>query len=90
MAHDDEGGVIYDTPVPLSKFKGNVNYNNCGKIQEEYGLDYKIDMTITTTTDINVSINDVVSYQGKLYTVRDLYKRDSHLMLVAQLYQPVR
>lgn len=88
--HDAEGGIVYNTPVVLAKFKGNVNYNNCGKIQEEYGLDYNIDITITTSTDTVISIDNTIGYNGMYYTVRDVFRRDSHVMIVAQIYKPVR
>ena len=88
--HDEEGGIVYATPVVLSTFKGNANYNNCGKVQEEYGLDYKIDITITTSKDTVISINNTIEYGGRYYTVSDVFERDSHVMLVARIYQPVR
>ena len=90
ITHDEEGGVVHGSPIKLAKFKGNVNFSSCGKIQEEYGLDYKVDMVITTEPDTIISVNNILSYQDKLYVVVDSFKRDSHIMLVAQIYQPAR
>lgn len=88
--YDEEGGIVYGTPVVLSSFRGNVNYSNCGKIQEEYGLDYSIDLTITAAADTDISIDNIIAYGGRYYTVRDVFKRDSHIMIVSQIYRPVR
>ena len=56
-----QGNIMY--PV-LESFKANVNFANCGKIQEEYGLDYLINIAITTNTDVNVNINDIIRYNA--------------------------
>ena len=45
---DAEGGVITKGYAVKDTFKGNVNFSNCEKVQEEYGLDYKINITIST------------------------------------------
>lgn len=86
VEHDEEGGIEYGEPIITGSFFGNVNYSNFGKIQEEYGLDYKIDITITTSPDASISVNDTVLYDGKYYTVRDVFSRDSHKMIVATIY----
>ena len=60
---DAEGGVKTDGYTVQDVFKGNVNYSNCEKIQEEYGLDYKINISITTATSdkFNASLITLIS-----------------------------
>ena len=86
IEHDEEGGIEYGEPIITGSFFGNVNYSNFGKIQEEYGLDYKIDITITASPDTSIRVNDTILYDGKYYTIRDVFARDSHKMIVATIY----
>jgi hypothetical protein len=79
---DAEGGVIYKGLDVVDTFKGNVNFSNCKKIQEEYGLDYQIDISITTDYDL-LEINDIIKYQEIIYNVTDILPSDSHLLVVA-------
>ena len=79
---DSEGGVTSKGYEVLDVFKGNVNFSNCKKIQEEYGLDYNIDISITTDYD-SIKINDIIQYQGVIYNVTDVISSDSHLLVVA-------
>lgn len=79
---DAEGGVTYNGYDFKDKFKCNVSISNCKRIQEEYGLDYNIDISITT--DYNLLIhNDLIKYQGVIYNVTDILPSDSHLLVVA-------
>ena len=82
LSTDAEGGVIYKGYEVKDTFKGNVNISNCKKIQEEYGLDYNIDISITTDYD-SIKINDIIQYQGVIYNVTDVISSDSHLLVVA-------
>ena len=79
---DAEGGVTYKGLQVASTFAGNVNFSQCKKIQEDYGLDYQIDITVTTSLDVAVNINDIIQYQGITYNVTDLFKFDSHIQIV--------
>jgi hypothetical protein len=83
---DAEGGVTATSLDVINKFKGNVNFSNCKKIQEEYGLDYLINVSITTDYD-GLKLNDVIKYQGVIYNVTDIFKRDSHNLVVATKWQ---
>ena len=56
---DAEGGVNVKGYDVLDKFNGNVNFSNSKKIQEEYGLDYNIDISITTNYNA-LKINDII------------------------------
>jgi len=79
---DAEGGVNSKGYDVLETFKGNVNFSNCKQIQEEYGLDYNIDVSITTDYNL-LKINDMIKYQDVIYNVTDILPSDSHLLIVA-------
>lgn len=79
---DAEGGVTSKGFDVIDTFKGNVSFSNCKKIQEEYGLDYNIDVSITTNYKL-LSINDFIKYNDVIYNVTDILKSDSHILIVA-------
>ena len=79
---DVEGGVNKKSYDVKDTFKGNVNFSNCKKIQEEYGLDYNIDLSITTDYNL-LKLNDLIKYQDVVYNVTDILVNDSHLLVVA-------
>ena len=83
---DAEGGVIGKGYDVLENFKGNVNFSNCKQIQEEYGLDYNIDVSITTNYNL-LNINDIIKYQEVIYKVTDILPSDSHLLVVATIWR---
>lgn len=83
---DAEGGVNYKGYDVIGAFKGNVNFSNCKKIQEEYGLDYQIDISITTDYE-SVKHNDIIKYNGVIYNVTDILPSDSHVLIVATKWQ---
>ena len=79
---DAEGGVNTKGYDVIYTFKGNVNFSNCKQIQEEYGLDYNIYVSITTDYNL-LKINDIIKYQEIIYNVTDILPSDSHLLVVA-------
>ena len=79
---DAEGGINYSGLTVIDTFKCNVSFSNCAKIQEEYGLDYLIDISITTNTNTQISLNDIIQYNDVVYNVKDVLKFDSHLLIV--------
>ena len=83
---DAEGGVKYTGLNVVDTFKGNVNFSNCKKIQEEYGLDYQIDISITTDYNL-LKHNDLIKYQDVTYNVSDILPSDSHILIVATKWQ---
>ena len=80
---DAEGGVNKRGLTKTSDFNGNVSFSNCKKIQEEYGLDYQIDITITTSINVDVNLGDIIKYNNVFYDVTDVLKFDSHILIVA-------
>lgn len=80
---DAEGGVTSKGLVVSNNFNGNVSFSNCKSIQEEYGLDYEIDISITTGTDTSIAINDIIQYDSITYKVTDVLTSDSHILIVA-------
>ena len=83
---DAEGGVTASSLDVINQFKGNVNFSNCKQIQEEYGLDYLIDVSITTDYD-GLKHNDLIKYKDVVYNVTDIFERDSHNLVVATKWQ---
>lgn len=79
---DAEGGVNTKGLQSKDNFKGNVSFSNCKKIQEEYGLDYNIDISITTDYKL-LKINDIIKYLDVIYNVTDVLPSDSHILVVA-------
>lgn len=79
---DAEGGVTFKGLSIANTFNGNVSFANCAKIQEEYGLDYLIDISITTNINVPIAINDIIQYEDVVYSVKDVLKFDSHILIV--------
>lgn len=84
---DAEGGVKTSGYAVKGSFKGNVNFSNCEKIQEDYGLDYKVSISITTNST-DVWLNDILSYNQNLYEVKGIYLRDSHILVLGSKWRP--
>lgn len=79
---DAEGGVTSKGYDVKDTFNGNVSFSNCKQIQEEYGLDYDIDISVTTDYEL-LKINDIIKYQDVIYNVTDILTSDSHILVVA-------
>ena len=80
---DAEGGVNSKGYDVLSKFNGNVSFSNCKQIQEEYGLDYNIDISVTADVNTNICIANYIKYKDVIYDVTDILPFDSHILIVA-------
>lgn len=83
---DAEGGVNRKSYDVIDTFKGNVNFSNCKTIQEEYGLDYEIDIAITTNYNL-LKHNELIKYNGVTYNITDILPKDSHILIVATKWQ---
>lgn len=68
-SRDAEGGLHTTAGNVSYKFYGNVNFSNFGKIQEDYGLDYNIDISITASPE---------TFEDKVYLgdTELVYERD--------------
>ena len=84
---DAEGGVKNAGYSVKDVFKGNVNFSNCEKIQEEYGLDYKINITIATNYT-GLKKDDIFTYDKVLYEVKGIYPKDSHVLILGANWRP--
>ncbi|MEG0618747.1 MAG: hypothetical protein RR557_05505 [Bacilli bacterium] len=86
---DAEGGtsIKVDPNEFTDTFKGNVNFSNCKLIQEEYGLDYNIDISITTLNSTKIKTNDIIKYNSVIYNVTDVIVKDSHIRVVAEKWR---
>lgn len=84
---DAEGGITSKGYIELNKFKGNVSFSNSKEIQEEYGLDYTIDISITTDVNVIIKIDDIIKYNDVVYKVTDVLPSDSHILIVATKWQ---
>lgn len=78
---DAEGDVKTLGYTEKETFNGNVNFSNCEKIQEDYGLDYKIDISITTDYTV-LTKDDIIVYDQVMYEVKGVYVRDSHALVI--------
>lgn len=84
---DDEGGVKNSGFISKDTFKGNVSFSNGKKIQEDYGLNYNVDIAVTTYVDTEVLINDFIRYDNIVYNVVDVLKSDSHILITGTKWQ---
>lgn len=82
---DDEGGKTFNISKSDYEFLGNVNFKNRRKIQEEYGLDYDVDIAITTDFD-KAEINDLILY-NVYYDVTDVIVCDSHFLILGKIWR---
>lgn len=69
VSRDAEGGLHTEAGKVSYKFYGNVSFSNFGKIQEDYGLDYNIDISITASPE---------TFEDKVYLedAELVYERD--------------
>lgn len=83
---DLEGGVVCDNFEPVDSFQGNVSFSNCKKIQEEYGLDYQIDISVTCDYRI-IEKDNMLKYESIIYKVTDVLRFDSHVLIIGTKWQ---
>ena len=84
---DSEGGVKTKGYTVKEVFKGNVNFSNCEKIQEEYGLEYKVNISITTHYT-GLKKDDIFVYDKVLYEVKGIFPKDSHTLVLGANWRP--
>lgn len=83
---DSEGGISYKGLTSKGSFMGNVSFSNNKTIQEDYGLDYEIDISITTDY-ANLKHHDLIKYKDIIYDVSDIIISDSHILIVGVKWQ---
>lgn len=83
---DAEGGVVKGSLTVKCTLQGNVQFTNLGEVQTTLGLVNAIDICVTCGADENVAVNDLLRYNGKLYTATSVIPSDSHLTIVGNLW----
>ena len=83
---DTEGGIVVKAEEIIDNFKGNVNISNFKLLQESYGLDYEVDIAITTNYN-KLKLNDIIEYNDVKYQVTDNIASDSHYMVVGKIWR---
>lgn len=78
---DAEGGATTVNGAETTH-SGNVQYTLNARSVEMYGITAKVDLAITTGTDVDAQLDDVIVYDGQEYTVSDVKPRDSHRLIV--------
>ncbi|MDO4979154.1 MAG: hypothetical protein Q4E47_03320 [Candidatus Saccharibacteria bacterium] len=84
---DDEGGLIKNKGEIRDSFQGNVRFSQLGEVMTELGLSESIDICITCRTEVEVMLNDIISYSGKNYQVTSIIPSDSHITIVGKRWQ---
>lgn len=83
---EDDGATRTEIGNVTGTFMGNPRLTNFKKVQEEYGLDYKIDIAITTSIDVYIDVDEVIQYGNVMYKVTDVLPFDSHKMIVGAVW----
>ena len=85
---DDEGDYYEIKTDIINSFNGNVSFSNFKAVKEQYGIDYNIDITITTGIENNdkFNLNDLISYQNITYEITDKIVCDSHILAVGKIW----
>lgn len=76
-----DGWVDEDATTVTSTFQANVQFDRLADIQAEIGLSDDIDVAITCSTDVTLSIGDLFSYDGVTYKAAAVIPHDSHLKI---------
>lgn len=79
---NDEGEVIQTLLDGGTKCVGNVQFSVDKETQETYGIQDTIDISITTSLSNDIQLNNVVSFDGNYYLVKEALKSDSHLRVL--------
>ncbi len=78
-----DGGIRKST-VEKCKFFGNIKFNTLGLVQNDIGQTIDADIIITCPRNTNIDMNDIVSYEDKLYIVASIAQSDSHLTITGK------
>lgn len=83
---EEDGATRTEIGAITGTFVGNPKLSNFKKVQEEYGLDYQIDIVITTSTDVLIDVDEVIQYDNVMYKVTDVLPFDSHKTIVGAIW----
>lgn len=82
---DSEGwGFVSENNNGL-EFVGNVQFAKLEEIQKGYGVEYPIDITITT--DERVENGEIVEYEGNKYKIVMSIRNDTHYLLLGKKWK---
>lgn len=76
---DDEGWADTSSTTIQKTFYGNVRFDNLAQMQRDYGFKEEIDIVITTDEDI--SLGNILEYEGVEYRVSGAIPYDSHNLI---------
>lgn len=81
----DDEGFVSEAKTKVDTFLGNVQFGNLEQYREEFGIEEKIDISVTT--DYEVKTNDIVEYRGIWYRIVKAIPYDSHYLLIGRNYE---
>lgn len=77
---DSEGGTSITVAELGQTFLGSINFSELDSVQEDYGIATSISATVNTAEEITG--NQYIGYDGKVYRVIKSVPFDSHFMLI--------
>jgi len=85
---DAEGGVVIALTL-VGTFNGNVQNSVSTGTRKSLGIEVRglvdsLTLTVTTSRENDIRVDDELEYSGKKYTVKASPPRDSHLLLVCE------
>lgn len=84
LVKEADGHAKLKESTTTGSFFGNVNFSNLKNVQENYGIQEEIDLTVTT--DTAVAREQVIQYDNRLFKIIEAKKFDSHYLLIAKLW----
>lgn len=79
---DDEGAVIGNGKVEkIDSFKGNFQFSTREYIQQEYGREIEANAIVTCDKTV-AEIGNILVYNNKDYTIKNLITGDSHTTIL--------
>lgn len=79
---DGEGWTRDGQLTSNGSYLGNTKFSNFDEVKQAYGIDQQIAMIVTT--DQNIPLGEINSYNGNYYRVIKSIPFDSHYMLVLE------
>lgn len=79
---DASGFIVRDVSATETIIMANVIANR-EKIQEEYGIKERFDLSFTCKPTEDVDVDSIISYLSDTYKVDKMIKSDSHKLVIA-------